>query len=236
MTDRPQHLLIVNPNATVAVTDALAAAVAPLAGDDLVVETATLAEGPPLIETDTDVSRVIPPLLDLLERRLAERPVDAVIIACFSDPGVVQARRRLPIPVLGIAESAYCGAMAAGGRFGVISIHPSSVARHDRHLDRIGFTHRRAGDRPVDLTDIGPGPEHDTVVLDRLETVGRALLDQDGADCVILGCAGLAGHRHVLADRLGAPVIDPTIAAVSLARLALQSAPPADPPHPSVVL
>ena len=236
MTDRLRRLLIVNPNATVAVTEALAEAAALPAGSDLAVDAATLADGPPLIETDADAARVIPPLLNLLERRLADAPVDAVIVACFSDPGVAEARRRLRIPVLGIAESAYRAAMAAGGRFGILSIHPSSVGRHDRQLDRLGFTHRRAGDRPVDLADIGDGPKHDTVVLDRLETVGRALLDDDGADRVILGCAGLTGHRHVLADRLGAPVIDPTHAAVGLARLILLSAPPTGHPQPGLVL
>ena len=37
---------------------------------------------------------------------------------------------------------------------------------------------------------------------------GRALMDEDGADVVVTGCAGMARHRRPLEDALGAPVID----------------------------
>jgi allantoin racemase len=40
---------------------------------------------------------------------------------------------------------------------------------------------------------------------------------QDGADVVIMGCAGMARHRRPLEDVLDVPVIDPTQAAVAMA-------------------
>jgi Asp/Glu/hydantoin racemase len=40
---------------------------------------------------------------------------------------------------------------------------------------------------------------------------------QDGADVLIMGCAGMARHRRPLEDALGVPVIDPTQAAVAMA-------------------
>ena len=46
-----------------------------------------------------------------------------------------------------------------------------------------------------------------------LRAAGRALV-ADGADAVVLGCAGMARHRAGLEWALGAPVIDPTQAAV----------------------
>src|SRR5262249_46094576 len=44
----------------------------------------------------------------------------------------------------------------------------------------------------------------------RLIEVGRELKNEDGADAVVLGCAGMARHRKPLEDALGIVVIDPT--------------------------
>jgi Asp/Glu/hydantoin racemase len=58
--------------------------------------------------------------------------------------------------------------------------------------------------------------------LRRMVDVGRQLRDEDGAEAVIMGCAGMARHRRPLEDALGIPVIDPTQAAVTMAFGALQ--------------
>jgi Asp/Glu/hydantoin racemase len=52
--------------------------------------------------------------------------------------------------------------------------------------------------------------------------VGRRLKDEDGAETVIMGCAGMARHRRPLEQALGIPVIDPTQAAVTMALGAVQ--------------
>ena len=51
----------------------------------------------------------------------------------------------------------------------------------------------------------------------RLLEVGTQLRDEDGADTIVLGCAGMAAHRAELEDRLQVPVIDPVQAAVTMA-------------------
>ena len=53
--------------------------------------------------------------------------------------------------------------------------------------------------------------------LARMIEVGRRLKDDDGADVVVMGCAGMARHRVPLEQALGVPVIDPTQAAVTMA-------------------
>ena len=52
--------------------------------------------------------------------------------------------------------------------------------------------------------------------FEKLIEIGSKLL-KDGADVIILGCAGMAIHRPELEKELNAPVIDPTQAAVSMA-------------------
>ena len=47
--------------------------------------------------------------------------------------------------------------------------------------------------------------------------IGRELVKKDGADVIVMGCAGMARHRSPLEAALGVPVIDPTQAAVAMA-------------------
>jgi allantoin racemase len=51
----------------------------------------------------------------------------------------------------------------------------------------------------------------------KMIAVGRDLKEIDGADVVVMGCAGMARHRRALEEALGIPVIDPTQAAVAMA-------------------
>ena len=47
--------------------------------------------------------------------------------------------------------------------------------------------------------------------------IGTELRDLDGADVLILGCAGMSRYRERLEDRLGIAVVDPSQAAVGMA-------------------
>ena len=60
--------------------------------------------------------------------------------------------------------------------------------------------------------------------LDRMIEVGSQLRDEDRADVVVLGCAGMARHRAPLEAALGIAVIDPTQAAVAMAIGAVEAA------------
>jgi Asp/Glu/hydantoin racemase len=52
---------------------------------------------------------------------------------------------------------------------------------------------------------------------ERMLAVGAQLRDDDGAQVVIMGCAGMARFREPLQDALEVPVIDPVQAAASMA-------------------
>jgi Asp/Glu/hydantoin racemase len=54
-------------------------------------------------------------------------------------------------------------------------------------------------------------------VIDRVVEVGRQLRDEDGAEVLILGCAGMGHWREKAEQALGIPVVDPTQAAVARA-------------------
>lgn len=206
------RILVINPNSTQAVTDGIAQAVAGLAvpGGPRI-DCMTLAEGPPGIESQQHVDGVVGPLCALIKRESA----DAYVIACYSDPGLHSAREVTDKPVLGISECGLLTACTLGERFGVVSILPGSIPRHLRAVRQMGLWDRMAGDRALGLGVVELADR--ARVFDRMVAVARDLRDQDGANVLVLGCAGMAYLRADLERETGIPVVDPTQAAASMA-------------------
>jgi len=208
-------IVVINPNSSQAVTDGMDRALESLRRPDgPAIRCVTLAEGPPGIETDAQVREVVAPLTRLVRRMDGE--ASAFVDACFSDPGLTELRRATEKPVFGIGECAYRRASAEGRRFGVISILEASIPRHRRYIEALGLVSSLAGDRPIGLgvTALGDDAE---ATLGRLVHVGERLRDTDGAEAIVLGCAGMTRHRAPLQSVLGVPVVDPVRAAVEAA-------------------
>ena len=221
MASQPRRrILVVNPNSNEVVTKGLADALAPLQfADGPEIECRTLAEGPYGIETQEHVESVALPLRRLIA---GSNDVDAFVIACYSDPGLHVCREATDRPVFGINESGVLTALARAERFGVIAIGQPSIRRHVRYLRQMGLDARFAGERPLNMSVAEAASGGKT--LDRMIEVGAELRDEDGADVVVMGCAGMARHRQPLEAALGVPVIDPTQAAVAMAVGAVQFA------------
>jgi allantoin racemase len=211
MDETRARIRVVNPNSNAAVTSGIDEAVEPLRfADGPEILCSTLPEGPFGIETQADVDSVTMPLRRLVE---ADNRSDAFVIACYSDPGLHLCREGTTRPVFGIAECGVLTALARAERFGVIAISQRAIRRHLRYLRQMGLTARFCGERPLDVSVAQSGQAG---TLARLIEVGGELA-RDGADAVILGCAGMARHRGPLEAALGIPVIDPTQAAVTIA-------------------
>jgi len=220
MASHPRHrILVVNPNSNEAVTKGLAAALAPVRfADGPEIECRTLAEGPYGIETQEHVESVTLPLRRLVA---GSNDIDAFVIACYSDPGLAVCREATARPVFGINEAGVLTALARGERVGVIAIGQRSIRRHVRYMRQLGLMDRFAGERPLNMSVAEASGEQ---TLDRMIEVGGELRDKDGADVIVMGCAGMARHRQPLEAALGIPVIDPTQAAVAMAIGAVQFA------------
>jgi allantoin racemase len=210
---RRADILVINPNSNPAVTAGLDAALDALRlADGPSIRCTTLSEAPFGIESQKDVEQVTLPLRRLVEQ---DNAADAFVIACFSDPGLQVCREATPRPVFGINECGVLTALARGDRFGMFAITAKAMAHHQRYLRQMRLADRLAGERPLGMSvaEIVAGDG----TFARMAAVGRELVEKDGPDVVIMGCAGMSRHRRPLEAALGVPVIDPTQAAVAMA-------------------
>ena len=210
--ERPQ-ILVINPNSNKDVTKGMAKELQSFnfsGGPEIVCE--DLPQGPFGIESQADVESVKLPLRNIVSER---KDIDAFVIACYSDPGLQVCREATVRPVFGIQECGVLTAMAQGDRFGVIALQESSIRRHLLYLRQMGVTGRFAKERAANLSveECATGIK----TFEKLCTVSHQLRDEDKADTIILGCAGMASHRSRLESKIGIPVIDPVKAAVSMA-------------------
>lgn len=205
-------LLVINPNSSQAVTDSIDTAVDPLRSFGVPIRCLTLAEGPPAIESQRQADLTIAPMLALAA---AQNDAAGYVIACFGDPGLRSLRDQTARPVVGIQEASVMTALTLGHKFGVIAILPGSVPRHLRAFGAMGVLDRLAGDRPLGLGVADLADEQKS--LGAMIATGRQLRDEDGADVLIMGCAGMARYRNDLEEATGLPVVEPTQAAVSMA-------------------
>lgn len=208
-----QRIVVINPNSTQSVTNGIDEAMEPLrvAGGPKI-DCLTLEEGPPGIESQCLSDGVIGPLCDLIRRE--DNRADAFVIACFGDPGLHSARETTSKPVFGIAEASYAAALQLGEKFGVIAILENSARRQRRYVRQLGLSQRYAESLAVGL---GVVELEGSAVADRMISVGRALIEDHGADVLILGCAGMAQQRPLVQRALGVPVIDPSQAGAAQA-------------------
>jgi len=212
------RLLIINPNSNESVTQGLRDALKTSdCAKGMEVDCIELADGPFGIESDEDIQTVVPLLVQEISSRDAD--YDAFVIACYSDPGLAECRAVTTKPVFGIHESAVTLSASIGAKFGVLALGRDSIQRHIAYVRQLGLQEYHAGERPLNIT-VDEGT-NDPGTLDKVITAGLELIEEDGADSIVLGCAGLAQHRKPAQQALGVPVIDPVLAATALAAQAL---------------
>ncbi len=207
------RLLVVNPNTTRSMTDKIGAAARAAAASGTEIIAVNPDSGPPSIEGYYDEVFAIPGLIE--EMRNAG-PVDATIIACFDDTGLDAARSFSPTPVIGIGEAAFHMAALIAGKFSAVTTLARSIPAIEHNLVRYGLASRCARVRAADVAVLEleiPG----SAARGRISREIDRGIDEDSAEAIVLGCAGMADLAAELTREHGLPVIDGVAAAVKLA-------------------
>ncbi|WP_207481984.1 aspartate/glutamate racemase family protein [Arenibaculum pallidiluteum] len=212
------RILVLNPNTTASMTARIGAAARAAAAAGTEIVAVNPAMGPASIEGFYDEALCLPGVIEEAVRH--ERAgtdgagIDGTVLACFDDTGVDAVRTVASGPVVGICEAALRSAAVLGTRISVVTTLSRSVPAIEMLTRRYGFADRcrvRATDIPVlALEDPASG------ATDRLRAEIAAAIADDGADAVVLGCAGMTDLASRLGHEFGLPVVDGVAAAVKL--------------------
>lgn len=202
-------ILIINPNSNKEMTRTIQKTAEEFAANEFTVKCKRNPEAPDFIETYEDEIKTAPGMIQMVREN--EGSFDAFINACHCDPNLDVLKEITDKPVLGIGEASMRMAAMLGHKFSVISTSPHSIPNKEALI------------RKYHLQDVAASvraPEKDRQFVDEEDAYFQTALDaiqNDGAEVIVLGCAGLSGLDKRLQEKLGVPVLDGVICALIIA-------------------
>lgn len=210
------QLFVINPNATQSMTDMAVLSARRVASSGTQILSGTGNGGAPLsIEGFSDEALSVPPMLQQIVDAEA-RGAQATVIACFDDPGLDAAREVAKGPVIGICQAGVQAAMVLAKRFSVVTTLPRSVPAIEDLVQRYGASHHCRRVRCIDLPVLAIESDPQLAFSLLAAEIERARME-DGAEAVLLGCAGMSEMTEALTRETGVVVIDGVIVAVKFA-------------------
>ncbi|WP_339859069.1 aspartate/glutamate racemase family protein [Thalassospira alkalitolerans] len=216
------RIAVINPNMSTGFTDKVGAQARRIVASGTDVIALNPQFGPASIEGYYDEAFASVGLLATMrglenptDKALDPKPVDGYVVACFDDTGVDAARCLTKAPVMGLCEAALRFAAIVASRFAIVTPMAVSVRPLEHLVAKYGASSqcvvRAAGVRTLDFE----GENADMAYL-ALKTAAENCLAKDGAEAIVLGCAGMTDIADRLHAELGVPVIDGVSAAVKM--------------------
>jgi len=193
-------LLIINPNSDIAMTAVIRQTAEDFAHGAFEVVCMPTPRASGFIDSYQDEAEAAAGMMALVDEHADQ--FDGVLVACMDDPNLDAIKEVTAKPVVGIAEAAMKIASMIGHRFSIVSTSRASVANHQVLARKYYMEALLASVRY---------PEGDAADLseeERFFEAARAAVDEDMAEVIVLGCAGLADMAKRLETRLKVPVLD----------------------------
>lgn len=209
------RVYVINPNTSESVTEHIRRELEKIKRPDTELKVVSPEHGPVSIESAYDETLAGPPTLERV-RQANEEGYDVIVLACFSDPALDAAKEISDIPVIGIEEATMHMAAMLGHKFSITTAFRNRVPTRDLHVRLRGVESAYASTLVLDMAvlEMDANPEKAKA---RILELSRQAVEQDGAEVIILGCAGLTGYARDVERELGAVVLDPTSVAFKLA-------------------
>jgi allantoin racemase len=206
---------VINPNSSEAMTASISAFLGRVRRPDTHLTVVRLEGAPAAIQSATDAALATPLLLEKVRWANAEG-FDAIVLACFSDPGLEAAREVSDILVLGIQETTLHIAACLGHKYTILTPLSARIASKEQDVRRFKAEAACASVRALEMT-VAETEAEPARTKARILEVARQAVEEDGAEVLVLGCAGMVGYAHDVERALGVVVLDPTTVAFKIA-------------------
>ncbi len=168
------------------------------------------------IDSSLDAALAAPEIISIAYKA-QQQGFDAVVLYCFSDPAIDACRELLSIPVIGAGQAACLQAPLISRQTGLLLANTGRLAEKQLYVDQCGVAPGRiAAIGGIDEAGIDFWQQRE-LTLELLAKAGKQLIEKHNVQALILGCLSFLGLAVPLSKRLGVPVIDPAIAAVTAA-------------------
>ncbi|WP_017626100.1 aspartate/glutamate racemase family protein [Nocardiopsis chromatogenes] len=208
------RILLVNVNTSERVTRALADEARAAARPGTEVVALTPRFGPESVEGNFESYLSAVAVMDRVASY--DGPYDAVVQAGFGEHGREGLQELCPVPVVDITEAAAQLACLVGGEYSVVTSLRRTVPQIRARLRLAGLDTRCASVRASGLAVLELERDHGAALRAIAAQAERAV-EEDGADSIVLGCAGMAGLAEAVREATGVPVVDGVAAGVALA-------------------
>ncbi len=227
----PLRILLLNPNSSPDFTKIIAAEAKRVGSPTTEFVAVTAPFGPKYIGTRTTIAIAGHAAVDALAQTLATgQNFDAAILAGFGAQGVPALQEMAPFPVVDMLTASVGAALLLGRKFSALTGGSQWVPMLQEQIEAFGLGSRLASVRSIPLTGAEIAKDQDRALV-LLAELAEACVSEDGADCVILGGAAVAGLHRRMADRVSVPLLDSVATSVAelLARVATRPGAARDP-------
>lgn len=143
---------------------------------------------------------------------------DAIVGTAFLDNGLDAARELVHVPVVGPAKTTLYMASTLANKFAVVTA-AGDLPKHIWALAKVlGVVDRIVAIPTLKCTVADFLRDEDSAVA-MITAMGRQLMEEQGAEAIVLGCGATTGLASRVARELGIPVLDPGLTAFKYAEM-----------------
>jgi allantoin racemase len=149
---------------------------------------------------------------------VAQMGYDAVVGTAFLDNGLDAARELVDIPVVGPAKTTLYMAATLANTFAVITA-AGDLPKHVRAYAKVLGVADRLVAVPTLKCTVADFLRDEAQAVAMITALGRQLMEEQGAEALVLGCGATTGLAPQVARELGIPVLDPGLTAFKYAEM-----------------
>tara|TARA_B110000305_G_scaffold77934_1_gene87600 strand:- start:3377 stop:4009 length:633 start_codon:yes stop_codon:yes gene_type:complete len=205
-------IVIINPNSTVSMTDEMVRTGRNIY-PDVEMQGWTSHDGPPAIQGPEDGKTCIPPMLKLVEKA-SGLGAKSIIIGCFDDTGLNEARAIANCQVIGVGQAAYYFAASIGAKFSVVTTLEVSVPVLQDNIQAYGLSQKLGRVRASGVQVLELEQDRYAATAKVLDEARKAV-SEDSVQSIVLGCAGMTSVVQAAGPAFPVRLIDGVTAAIN---------------------